>query len=164
MPKVSTKAMPKASAKLYENTVSLRRSKRYGLRRSHRRTHKVKRNRKTDSRKTVYDRDMGGYKWGSDKWRRTKREKKQVKEERDLVRRLRTGAKKMTESGYSESDFVVGDDEEVSENTFEFDTDNILDKADAQEAEFGWESDSDWGPDSDYEASSDDSDVPEGSI
>lgn len=162
MPKVTTKDMPKATAKLYANTTKLRRSKRSGLRRSHRRTHKVKRNRKTDSRKTVYDRDMGGYKWGSQKWRRTIREKKQLKQEKELVGRLRAAANKMTASGYSETEFVVADDEEVPENTFEFETDNVLDKADAQEVG-AWESDSDWGPDSDYEASSDDS-GPEGSI
>lgn len=152
----------KPVAKLIDNMVKVRRSKRHGLRRSLRRTHKVKRDRLVDSRKAVYDRDMGGYKWGSQKWRQTKREKEQIEDEKKLVRRLRARAKRLTGSGYSESSFIVSDEEPVSENTFEFDTDNVLDKADAEDA--GSSSESDWGPDSDYEGSSDDSDAPEGSI
>jgi|TARA_B100000767_G_scaffold275052_1_gene310214 hypothetical protein len=138
--------------KVYADVLSVRRSSRHGHRRTHRHARKVKRDRTVDRRKAKYDRDMGGYNAWGPKAKRTKREKRQVEKERDLVRKLGR-KKKMTVSGYAEDDFVASDDANVEENTFRFDTDHVLDLADAQEANYSL-SDKDW------DSSSDDSDGP----
>ena len=151
--------MPKVT-QVYENVVHVRRSKRHGLRRTHRRSRRTKRDRKLDRRKTVYDRDHGGVKTRNHKWVRTKRELLQVYKETQLVGKLRKKAAKVTQSGYAENDFVVADDANIEENAFTFDTDEMLDRADA--IELGTDSESDNPPDFLCSSSSDDSDLPEG--
>lgn len=155
--------MPKAKStvKVYDNVLSVRRSTRHGHRRTHRHARKVKRDRTVDRHKAKYDRDMGGYNAWGHKMRRTKREKRQLEKERNLVRKLGR-KKKMTVSGYAEDDFVTSDDASVEENVFKFDTDSVLDLADAQEA--NTDSDSDDPSDLDWDSSSDDSDGPQGGI
>ena len=155
MPKV------KSTVKVYNDVLSVRRSSRHGHRRTHRHARKIKRDRTVDRRKAKYDRDMGGYNAWGPKVKRTKREKRQVEKERNLVRKLGR-KKKMTVSGYAEDDFVASDDANVEENVFKFDTDGVLDLADAQDA--GTDSDSDDPSDVDWDSSSDDSDGPEGGI
>lgn len=155
--------MPKVT-QVYENVVRVRRSKRHGLRRTHRRSRRTKRDRKIDRRKTIYDRDHGGVKTRNHKWVRTKRELLQVSKEMNLVRNLRENARAITESGYAEDDFIAADDAEIETNVFKFDTDDILDRADATVlASDDDSSDSDNPPDFLCNSSSDDSDVPEGS-
>lgn len=155
--------MPKAKStvKVYDDVLSVRRSTRRGHRRTHRHARKIKRDRTVDRRKAKYDRDMGGYNAWGPKVKRTKREKRQVEKERDLVRKLGR-KKKMTRAGYAEDDFVASDDAKVEENAFRFDTDRVLDLADAQDA--GTDSDSDDPSDVDWDSSSDDSDGPQGGI
>ena len=103
---------------------------------------------------------MGGYKWGSNEWKRTKREKMQVREEHDLVEGLRKNVKTFTRNGYSQDEFITPDDVPVPENVFAFDADAVLDIADAQSA-----GSSDSGDNLlDWDSSSDDSDAPEGGI
>jgi glutamate synthase domain-containing protein 2 len=137
----------KPSVALYKDMVSLRRSSRHGLRRSHRHAHKAKRDRKADLRPAVYDRDMGGYNAWGPKVKRTKREKTQLKKERELVEKLSRKRKK-TKSGYAKDGFVTADEGKIKKNTFSFDTDDVLDRADAQLATSGsdtdCESDLDW--------------------
>lgn len=117
-------------SKVYEEVFHKRRSTRKGVRRSTRLTNGVSKMRSLDKRVCVYDRDMGGYKWGSDKWRRTKREVRQLLDEQALVSKMKRKAKRMTESGYAQDEFVV-DDDEVDNESFTFETDDTLDKADA---------------------------------
>lgn len=137
----------KPSVALYKDTVSLRRSSRHGLRRSRRHARKVKRDRKADLRPAVYDRDMGGYNTWGPKVKRTKREMKQIKNERELVEKLSRKRKK-TKSGYAKDGFVTADDGKIKKSTFSFDTDDVLDRADAQlatsESDTDCESDLDW--------------------
>ena len=132
--------MTKPIVQVYKNMVSVRRSSRLGVRRSHRRARKVKRNRKMDLREAKYDRDMGGYNSWGPLVRRTKNEIRQIKKEKVLVSRLRKRAKKMTPSGYAEDDFLASDDVKVSKNTFSFISDKLLDEADAESAESSSES------------------------
>lgn len=132
--------MTKPIVQVYKNMVSVRRSSRLGVRRSHRHARKVKRNRKMDLREAKYDRDMGGYNSWGPLVRRTKNEIRQIKKEKVLVSRLRKRAKKMTPSGYAEDDFLASDDVKVSKNTFSFISDKLLDEADAESAESSSES------------------------
>lgn len=152
--------MPKSkpSVSVYENVFKKRRSKRAGKRRSVRLLKKVKRKLKVDVRRAKYDRDYGGYNaWGPDV-KRTIREHDQIRHENNLVKKLGRN-KQMTKSGYACDDFLAADDMDVKNDTFEFDTDSILDLADLQEAES--DSDSDGEPDFEWD-SSDDSDAPMG--
>ena len=132
--------MTKPVVQVYKNMVSVRRSSRLGVRRSHRHARKVKRSRKMDLREAKYDRDMGGYNSWGPLVRRTKNEIRQIKKEKVLVSRLRKRAKKMTPSGYAEDDFLASDDVKVSKNTFSFVSDKLLDEADAESAESSSES------------------------
>lgn len=142
MPKVKSSTI----SKVFDEIHSVRRSRRHGRRRTTRHCRKVKRDRTVDSRKAKYDRDFGGYNAWGPQVKKTKREKRQVLRERDLVRKLGR-KKKMTSTGYAEDDFVASDDSEVENNAFQFDTDSVLDRADAQEADYSdsdSEDDSEW--------------------
>jgi hypothetical protein len=159
---LQTNTMPKVkvSVRVYGNVFEKRRSSRHGKRRSLRRVKKVKRKRSLDLRIASYDRDFGGYNaWGS-AVKRTTRESGQIRKENALVRKLAKN-KRMTRTGYARDDFLAGDDIEVKNDTFQFDTDDVLDLADAQEA--ASDSDSDGQPDLEWDSSSDDSDAPQGS-
>lgn len=135
--------------KVYEKVFHKRRSTRKGLRRSTRLTNGVSKMRSLDKRVCVYDRDMGGYKWGSDEWRRTKREVRQLLDEQALVSKLKKKAKKMTTSGYARNKFIVEDDE-VDNESFTFETDDTLDKADAIASDTDTdESEEEWCPSED---------------
>ncbi len=132
--------MTKPVLQVYKDVLSVRRSSRLGVRRSHRRARKVKKDRSMDNRKAVYDRDMGGYNSWGPLVRTTKNEVRQIKKEKVLVDRLRKRAKKMTPSGYAEDDFLASDDVKATKNTFSFVSDNLLDQADAESAESSSES------------------------
>ena len=157
--------MPKHAKKIkvYDEVFKIRRSKRSGLRRSQRRTHKTNLKHVVDNRKAIYDRDHGGFKFGDDTWKRTNREMFQLRHEQQMVRKLRKKASKITNSGYARDDFIVADDAKIEDDAFEFDTDTILDRADAQAFDSGSDSDDSQNPpDFLCESSSDDSDLPEG--
>ena len=132
MPKVKPSII---SVKVFDEMHSVRRSSRHGKRRTTRHARKAKRDRTVDRRKAKYDRDFGGYNAWGPQVKATKREKRQVRKERDLVRKLGQ-KKKMTRTGYAEDDFVTSDDAELENNAFQFDTDSVLDRADAQEADY----------------------------
>ena len=137
--------MPKVKTfNVYDDVLCVRRSNRHG-RRTHRHTRKVKQDRTVDRRKATYDRDYGGYHaWGTEV-KGTKREKRQVEMEKDIVRKLGQD-KNITPIGYAEDDFVVPDDTKAV--TFAFDTDAILDAADEHSAESAHETEEeDWDSD-----------------
>jgi len=144
--KSQVKIMPKVNTvNVYDDVLCVRRSTRHGHRRTQRHARKVKQDRTVDRRNANYDRDYGGYNaWGPEV-KRTKREKRQLENEKDIVRKLGQD-KNMTPVGYTEDDFVVPDDTKAV--TFAFDTDAILDVADEHLAESAPETEEeDWDSD-----------------
>jgi len=157
--------MPKhaTTKKVYDDVFKIRRSRRSGHRRSQRRTRKTNIKHVVDNRKAVYDRDHGGFKTRENTWKRTNREMFQLRKEKSMVRKLHKKASGITNSGYAQDDFVVADDAKVEDDAFQFDTDTILDRADAQAFDSGSDSDDSQNPpDFLCESASDDSDLPEG--